>query len=52
MRLHGVAGEWRCFDLDLAEDERSRMWLGPWAESARAAGDEATRDALCGTAVE
>ncbi|MBE5317496.1 MAG: outer membrane lipoprotein carrier protein LolA [Xanthomonadales bacterium] len=52
MRLHGVAGEWRCFDLDLAEDERSRMWLGPWAESARAAADEVTRDALCGTAAE
>lgn len=52
MRLHGVDGEWRCFDLDLAEDERSRMWLGAWAESARAAADEAARDALCGTAVE
>ncbi len=52
MRLHGVAGEWRCFDLDLAEDERSRMWLGPWAASARAASDEPARDALCGTAAE
>jgi len=52
MRLHGVAGEWRCFDLDLAEDERSRMWLGPWAESARAAADEPTRDALCGTSAQ
>lgn len=52
MRLHGVAAEWRCFDLDLAEDERSRMWLGPWAASARAAGDEPSRDALCGTAAE
>lgn len=52
MRLHGMGGEWRCFDLELAEDEHSRMWLGPWAESARAAADEATRDALCGTAIE
>lgn len=52
MRLHGVGGEWRCFDLELAEDEHSRMWLGPWTESARAAADEATRDALCGTAIE
>ena len=52
MRLHGAGAEWRCFDLELAEDERSRMWLGPWAEPARAAGDEATRDALCGTATE
>jgi hypothetical protein len=52
MRLHGVGAEWRCFDLDLAEDERSRMWLGPWAESARAAASESARDALCGTAAE
>jgi hypothetical protein len=50
MRLLGRGGEWRCFDLELAEGESSRMWLGQWAASARAAADEATRDALCGSA--
>lgn len=49
MRLHGQGTDWRCFDLELAEGETSRMWLGPWAASARAAVDEATRDALCGS---
>jgi hypothetical protein len=50
MRLHGQGLDWRCFDLRLAEDESSRMWLGEWATAARAAADEATRDALCGSA--
>lgn len=52
MRLHGQGAEWRCFDLDLAEGEHSRMWLGDWAASAAAAADETQRDALCGTTSE
>ena len=47
LSLHGRDQQWRCFDLELSNGERSRMWLGEWAELAAAADDESARDALC-----
>lgn len=47
LRLHGSALAWHCLDLELANGERSRMWLGELAAAAAAASDEAARDRLC-----
>jgi len=52
LSLYGQQLEWRCFDLDLIDGERSRMWLGEWAARAAAAADEPARDALCGAKPE
>lgn len=47
LRLTGTELQWRCFDLELSNGEKSRMWLGEAAAEAAAAADETARDALC-----
>ena len=45
--LAGGGGQWRCFDMEMGDGERSRLWLGDAADQARTLDSDAERDALC-----
>lgn len=45
--LAGGGGEWRCFDMEMGDGERSRLWLGEAAKLAQRQDTDAERDALC-----